>query len=62
MAKLPEQEKLIQEINGLKESIRSALLSIASEPMTGPERREFLKSIGSLEKYLYDLRTRLEGR
>ena len=28
--------------------------------MTGPERGELLKSIGSLEKHLYDLRTRLD--
>jgi hypothetical protein len=59
MAKLPEREKLIRDINGLKESIRLALLNVGSEPITGPERRELLKSIGSLEKHLYDLRTRL---
>ncbi|MFY9835118.1 MAG: hypothetical protein WAK55_01355 [Xanthobacteraceae bacterium] len=59
MAKLPERENLIRDINGLKESIRLALLNIGSEPMTDPERWELLKSIGSLEKHLYDLRTRL---
>jgi len=62
MAKLLEREKLIWDINGLKESIRLALLNIGSVPMTGPdpERGELLKSIGSLEKHLYDLRTRLD--
>ena len=59
MAKLPERDNLIRDINGLKESIRLALLTIGSEPMTDAERRELLKSIGSLEKHLYDLRTRL---
>ena len=59
MAKLPDQEKLIRDINGLKESIRLALLNFGSEPIPGPELRELLKSIGSLEKHLYDLRTRL---
>jgi len=60
MAKLLEREKLIWDINGLKERIRLALLNIGSVPMTGPERGELLKSIGSLEKHLYDLRTRLD--
>jgi hypothetical protein len=59
MEKLPEREKLIRDIDGLKESIRLALLNIGSEPMTEPDRRKFLKSIGSLEKHLYDLRMRL---
>jgi hypothetical protein len=40
-----EREKLIRDINGLKESVRLAWLEMASQPMTSAERQELVKHI-----------------
>jgi hypothetical protein len=54
-----EQEKLLQDINGLKESIRSTWIDMNSVPMTPAERQEVRKSIDSLVAELDVLRTEL---
>jgi hypothetical protein len=55
-----EQEKLIRDINGLKESVRLGWLEMASKPMTPTERHELRKSIDSLVKELNTLRMKLD--
>jgi hypothetical protein len=47
-----EREKLVRDINGLKESISLAWMDMISKPMTSAERGEFRKSINSLVKDL----------
>jgi hypothetical protein len=54
-----EQEKLLQDINGLKESIRLTWIDMNSVPMTPAERQEVRKSIDSLVAELDVLRTEL---
>jgi hypothetical protein len=55
-----EQEKLIRDFNGLKESVRLGWLDMSSKPMTPAERAELRKSIDSLVKELNHLRTKLD--
>ena len=43
-----EREKLVRDINGLKESVRLGWLETAAKPMTPAERLELRKSIDSL--------------
>jgi hypothetical protein len=53
-----EQEKLLRDINGLKESIHLARVDTNSELMTPAERQEVRKSIDSLVAELDALRTK----
>jgi hypothetical protein len=55
-----EREKLIRDINGLKESVRLAWLEMASQPMTSAERQELVKHIDLLDKDLKRLRAKLD--
>ncbi len=55
-----EREKLIRDINGLKESISLAWVDMMSKPMAAAERRELCKSMGSLVEQLDDLQSRLD--
>jgi len=55
-----EAEKLIRDINGLKESVRLAWLEMASRPMTPAERQELCKHIDLLDKELKHLRAKLD--
>jgi hypothetical protein len=57
-----EREKLVRDIDGLKERIRLAWLDtmIQAKPMTAKERQELRKSIESLVRELDNLRTRLD--
>jgi hypothetical protein len=57
---LTEQEKLVRDINGLKESVRLAWLDMASKSMTPAERQELRMSIESLVNELNNLRTKLD--
>ncbi len=61
VAKLTEHERLLRDINGLKESVRLGWIDMASRPMTGQERRELRKSIDSLVQDLNDLRAKLDS-
>ena len=61
VAKLTEHERLLRDINGLKESIRLGWIDMASRPMTGQERRELRKSINSLVQDLKALRAKLNS-
>ena len=54
-----EREKLVRDINGLKESISLAWMDMISKPMTAAGRAELRKSIDSLVKGLDSLRSRL---
>jgi hypothetical protein len=55
-----EREKLVRDINGLKESVRLGWLETAAEPMTPAERLELRKSIDSLVTELNTLRIKLD--
>jgi len=55
-----EREKLVRDINGLKESISLAWMDMISKPMTTVERGELRKSIDSLIKDLDSLRSKLD--
>jgi hypothetical protein len=55
-----ERERLVRDINGLKESVRLAWMDMLSKPMTAAERGELRKSIDSLVKDLDNLRTKLD--
>ena len=55
-----EREKLVRDINGLKESISVAWMDVISKPMTAAERGELRSSIDSLVKDLDSLRSRLD--
>jgi SMC interacting uncharacterized protein involved in chromosome segregation len=55
-----EREKLVRDINGLKENISLAWMDMISEPMTAAEREELRKSIDSLIKDLDSLRSKLD--
>jgi sucrose-6-phosphate hydrolase SacC (GH32 family) len=54
-----EREKLVRDIDGLKERIRLAWLDMASKPATPAEREKLHKSIESLVKELDTLRAKL---
>jgi ABC-type phosphate transport system auxiliary subunit len=55
-----EREKLVRDINGLKESISLAWMDMISKPMTAAERGELRKSIDTLIKDLDSLRSKLD--
>jgi uncharacterized coiled-coil DUF342 family protein len=55
-----EREKLVQDINGLKEKINLAWMDMISKPMTAAERGELRKSIDSLVKDLDSLQSKLD--
>ena len=55
-----EREKLVRDIDGLKERIRLAWLDMASKPVTPAEREKLHKSIESLVKELDTLRAKLD--
>ena len=55
-----EREKLVRDIDGLKERIRLAWLDMISSPMAPAERQELRRSIESLVRELDNLRTRLD--
>jgi len=55
-----EREKLVRDINGLKESISVAWMDMISKPMTAAEREELRRSIDSLVKDLDSLRSKLD--
>jgi hypothetical protein len=55
-----EREKLVRDINGLKESVRLGWLETAAKPMTPAERLELRKSIDSLVTELNTLRIKLD--
>jgi len=55
-----EREKLVQDINGLKEKISLAWMDMISKPMTAAERGELRKSIDSLVKDLDSLQSKLD--
>jgi hypothetical protein len=55
-----KREKLVRDINGLKESISVAWMDMISKPMTAAERGELRSSIDSLVKDLDSLRSRLD--
>jgi hypothetical protein len=55
-----ERERLVLDINSLKESVRLAWMDMLSKPMTAAERGELRKSIDSLVKDLDNLRTKLD--
>jgi len=57
---LNEREKLVRDIDGLKESSRLAWLEMISKPMTPGDRQELRKSVESLVRELDNLRTRLD--
>jgi hypothetical protein len=60
MPMLSEREKLVRDINGLKESIGLAWMDMTSKPMTTAEREELRKCIDSLIKDLDSLRSKLD--
>jgi flagellar hook-associated protein FlgK len=55
-----DREKLVRDIDSLKERVRVAWLDMISKPMTSAERQELRKSIESLVKELDTLRTKLD--
>jgi uncharacterized coiled-coil DUF342 family protein len=55
-----EREKLVQNINRLKESISLAWMDMVSKPTTAAERGELRNRIDSLVKDLDSLRTKLD--
>jgi SMC interacting uncharacterized protein involved in chromosome segregation len=55
-----EREKLVRDINALKESISLAWVAMISKPMTAAERAELRNSIDSLVKDLDSLRSKLD--
>ena len=55
-----EREKLVRDIDHLKERIRLAWLDMVSEPMAAGERQELRKSLESLVREVDKLRTRLD--
>ena len=55
-----EREKLVRDINSLKESISVAWMDMISKPMTAAEREELRRSIDSLVKDLDSLRSKLD--
>ena len=55
-----EREKLVRDINSLKESISVAWMDMISKPMTVAERGELRRSIDSLVKDLDSLRSKLD--
>jgi hypothetical protein len=55
-----EREKLVGDINRLKESITSAWMDMISNPMTTAERAELRNTIDSLIRNLDTLRSKLD--
>jgi predicted nucleic acid-binding Zn-ribbon protein len=55
-----EREKLVRDINSLKESISVAWMDMISKLMTAAEREELRRSIDSLVKDLDSLRSKLD--
>ena len=55
-----QREKLVEDINGLKERIGLAWIDMMSKPMQTLERRELSKSMGSLLEQLDQLQSRLD--
>jgi hypothetical protein len=55
-----QREKLVGDINGLKERIGLAWIDMMSKPMQTLERRELSKSMGSLLEQLDQLQSRLD--
>jgi hypothetical protein len=55
-----ERDKLVRDINGLKESISLAWVDMISKPMTATKRGELRDNIDSLVKDLYSLRSKLD--
>jgi hypothetical protein len=55
-----EREKLVRDINGLKEIVRLGWLEMAAKPMTAAERQELRRSIDSLVSELNTLRMKLD--
>ena len=58
--RMNEREKLVRDINTLKESISVAWVDMISKPMTAAERGELRKHIDSLVKDLDSLRSKLD--
>jgi hypothetical protein len=48
-----EREKLVRDIDSLKERVRLVWLDMISKPVTSAERQELRKSIESLVKELF---------
>ena len=55
-----EREKLVRDINGLKEDISLAWMDMISKRMTADERAELRDNIDSLVKDLVRLRSKLD--
>jgi len=55
-----EREKLVRDMEGLKDRIRLAWLDMLSEPMTAGERQAFRNSLESLISELNNLHTKLD--
>ena len=55
-----ERERLVRDINNLKERVSLVWLDMISKPMAAEERQELRKSIDSLVRELDNLRTRLD--
>ena len=55
-----EREKLVRDINSLKESVSVAWMDMISKPMTAAELGELRRSIDSLVKDLDSLRSKLD--
>jgi hypothetical protein len=55
-----ERERLVRDINNLKERVSLVWLDMISKPITPDERQELRKSIESLVKELDTLRAKLD--
>lgn len=55
-----EREKLVRDIDGLKDSIRLAWHDMLSKPMKAGDRQELRDSIESLISELNNLKTKLD--
>jgi archaellum component FlaC len=55
-----ELERLVRDINSLKERVSLVRLDMISKPITPAERQELRKSIESLAKELDTLRAKLD--
>jgi SMC interacting uncharacterized protein involved in chromosome segregation len=55
-----ERERLVRDINSLKERVSLVRLDMISKPITPAERQELRKSIESLVKELDTLRAKLD--
>ena len=55
-----EREKLIRDIDGLKQSIQLAWHDMLSKPMKTGERQELRDSLESLISELHNLQTKLD--